>query len=77
MQQAKGAAERGRAGNYLRCELHAECQPVRLTGGYIPRGCVASADDIAGPIAFLLSDDSVHVTGTILSVNGGSVLASY
>ena len=43
----------------------------------IPRGCVASADDIAGPIAFLLSDDSVHVTGTILSVNGGSVLASY
>ena len=42
----------------------------------IPRGRVASADDIAGPIVFLLSDDSLHVTGSILSVNGGGVLAS-
>ena len=42
----------------------------------IPRGRVASAADIAGPIVFLLSDDALHVTGTILSVNGGSVLGS-
>ncbi len=40
----------------------------------IPLGRVASADDIAGPIVFLLSDLSRHVTGEILNVNGGSVL---
>lgn len=42
----------------------------------IPRGRVASADDIAGPIAFLLSPDACHVTGSILSINGGGVMAS-
>jgi 3-oxoacyl-[acyl-carrier protein] reductase len=35
---------------------------------------VASADDIAGPVLFLLSDLARHVTGEILNVNGGSVL---
>jgi 3-oxoacyl-[acyl-carrier protein] reductase len=43
----------------------------------IPRGRVAEPEDLAGPIAFLLSEDSGHVTGTVLSVNGGGVLASY
>jgi 3-oxoacyl-[acyl-carrier protein] reductase len=42
----------------------------------IPRGRVATADELAGPIAFLLSEDSAHVTGSVLSVNGGGVLAS-
>jgi 3-oxoacyl-[acyl-carrier protein] reductase len=42
-----------------------------------PRGKVASADDLAGPVAFLLSDDAVHVTGSVISVNGGSVTCSY
>lgn len=40
----------------------------------IPLGRIASADDIAGPIAFLLSDLARHVTGEVLNVNGGSVL---
>jgi 3-oxoacyl-[acyl-carrier protein] reductase len=40
----------------------------------IPLGRVASARDIAGPIAFLCSDLARHVTGEILNVNGGSVL---
>lgn len=40
----------------------------------IPRGCMASPDEIAGPVAFLASDLAVHVTGEILNVNGGSVL---
>ncbi|HEX5005451.1 MAG TPA: SDR family oxidoreductase [Gemmatimonadales bacterium] len=40
----------------------------------IPLGRVASADDIAGPIVFLLSDLSRHITGEVLNVNGGSVL---
>lgn len=40
----------------------------------IPLGRVASPEDIAGPVAFLLSDLARHVTGEILNVNGGSVL---
>ncbi|HUK89517.1 MAG TPA: 3-oxoacyl-ACP reductase family protein [Blastocatellia bacterium] len=40
----------------------------------IPLGRVASADDIAGPILFLASDLSGHITGEVLNVNGGSVL---
>ena len=42
-----------------------------------PRRRVASPEDLAGPIAFLLSEDSAHVTGTVVSVNGGAVMASY
>ena len=42
--------------------------------GTIPIGRVASARDIAGPIAFLCSDLARHVTGEILNVNGGAVL---
>ena len=33
-----------------------------------------TADDIAGPILFLASPLSRHVTGEVLNVNGGSVL---
>lgn len=40
----------------------------------IPLGRVATAADIAGPIAFLCSPLARHVTGEILNVNGGSVL---
>jgi 3-oxoacyl-[acyl-carrier protein] reductase len=40
----------------------------------IPLGRVASAEDVAGPIAFLCSDLARHITGEILNVNGGSVL---
>ncbi len=43
-------------------------------GRAIPVGRVASAADIAGPIVFLCSPQSRHVTGEILNVNGGSVL---
>jgi 3-oxoacyl-[acyl-carrier protein] reductase len=35
---------------------------------------VASADEIAGPILFLVSPLADHVIGEILNVNGGSVL---
>lgn len=46
----------------------------RITRG-IPLGRVADPRDIAGPIAFLCSDLARHITGEILNVNGGSVLA--
>ena len=41
----------------------------------IPLGRVAHPRDIAGPIVFLCSELARHVTGEILNVNGGSVLA--
>lgn len=41
----------------------------------IPLGRVASAEDIAGPILFLCSQYARHITGEVLNVNGGSVLA--
>ena len=40
----------------------------------IPLRRIASAEDVAGPICFLLSDLARHVTGEVLNVNGGSVL---
>jgi len=40
----------------------------------IPLGRVATPDDIAGPIDFLLSDDSRYMTGQVLWVTGGMVM---
>jgi 3-oxoacyl-[acyl-carrier protein] reductase len=40
----------------------------------IPLQRIASAEDIAGPILFLCSGLSRHITGEVLNVNGGSVL---
>ena len=40
----------------------------------IPIGAVATAEDVARPIAFLCSDWARHITGEVLNVNGGSVL---
>lgn len=40
----------------------------------IPVGRVATPEDIAYPIVFLCSDWARHITGSVLSVNGGSVL---
>lgn len=40
----------------------------------IPLGRIATAEDLAGPIAFLCTDWARHITGEVLNVNGGSVL---
>ncbi len=40
----------------------------------IPLKRVATADDVALSICFLLSDWARHITGEILNINGGSVL---
>jgi len=40
----------------------------------IPLRRVATADDVALSICFLLSDWSRHITGEILNINGGAVL---
>ncbi len=43
--------------------------------GSIPLRRVATPDDIANPVLFLASPLARHITGEILNVNGGSVLA--
>ncbi len=40
----------------------------------IPRGRVASPEEIAGSVLFLASDLSNHLVGAVVSVNGGSVM---
>lgn len=40
----------------------------------IPKGRVAKPADIAGPVVFLCSAWADHITGSTISVNGGSVL---
>jgi 3-oxoacyl-[acyl-carrier protein] reductase len=40
----------------------------------IPRGRVATPEEIAGPVVYLASDLANHVVGAVLNVNGGSVL---
>lgn len=44
----------------------------RVIGG-IPLGRLATAEDMAGPVAFLASDAAAMVTGTILAVDGGNL----
>jgi 3-oxoacyl-[acyl-carrier protein] reductase len=46
----------------------------RRVEGIFPLGHIPVAEDIAGPIAFLLSSGAVAIHGEILNVNGGTVL---
>jgi len=41
----------------------------------IPMGCLGTADDVAGAVAFLASEDARYITGQVLAVDGGMVLA--
>lgn len=51
-----------------------EGEAGRAALALIPLARVATAEDVAAPICFLLSDGARHITGEILNVNGGSVL---
>jgi 3-oxoacyl-[acyl-carrier protein] reductase len=41
--------------------------------GQIPLGRFGSAEDVAGAVAFLASDDAAYITGQTLNVDGGMV----
>jgi 3-oxoacyl-[acyl-carrier protein] reductase len=47
---------------------------IREINELIPRGRVATADEIAGPVVFLASDLANHLVGAVINVNGGSIL---
>ena len=37
----------------------------------IPLGRLGQPDDVAGAVAFLVSDEAAFITGQVLSVSGG------
>lgn len=42
----------------------------------VPLGRTGTAEEVAGPIAFLCGADSAYMTGTVLNVTGGIILAA-
>lgn len=44
---------------------------VYIKGGRLPLGRGGTAEDIAGPALFLISDDAKYITGQVLLVDGG------
>lgn len=55
-------------------DVFADEAVVASIGKAIPRGKIATPEEIAGPIVFLCSRWADNITGEILNVNGGSVL---
>lgn len=58
----------------LNDEVFADEARRRSIVATIPLGRIATAEEIADPIAFLCTDWARHITGEVLNVNGGSVL---
>jgi 3-oxoacyl-[acyl-carrier protein] reductase len=46
-------------------------EKLAAISGLVPLGRVATADEIAGVIAFLASSDAAYVTGAVIPVDGG------
>jgi 3-oxoacyl-[acyl-carrier protein] reductase len=51
-----------------------EADDGRAAGAALPVGRLTEADDIAGAVAFLLSEDARQITGVTLDVDGGNHL---
>jgi NAD(P)-dependent dehydrogenase (short-subunit alcohol dehydrogenase family) len=53
-----------------------EADDGRAAGAALPIGRLTQAEDIAGAVAFLLSDDARQITGICVDVDGGNHLRS-
>ena len=58
----------------MTADVFQDAASLESIGKTIPRGKVATAEEIAGPIVFLCSKWADNITGEIVNVNGGSVL---
>lgn len=63
----RGGIAHGADGQAMRLDLDAYLKTV-------PLGRLASAEDIVGPILFLLSPAARYITGQTLHINGGSLM---
>ena len=50
-------------------------EELKENGRLLPWGRLGTVDDIGNAVAFLASDDADYITGTILRVDGGYVVA--
>ena len=46
-------------------------QARQATLARVPLGRLASADEVAGVVAFLAGDDAAYITGAVIPVDGG------
>ena len=58
----------------MTADVFSDSAAIESIGKGIPRGKVATPEEIAGPIVFLCSKWADNITGEIVNVNGGSVL---
>ena len=58
----------------MTADVFSDSTRIESIGKTIPRGKVATPEEIAGPIVFLCSKWADNISGEVLNVNGGSVL---
>lgn len=58
----------------MTADVFSDSAAIESIAGTIPRGKVATPEEIAGPIVFLCSKWADNISGEVLNVNGGSVL---
>lgn len=59
--------------NHFTAEVPEKFSEIAIAG--TPLGRLTNEADVAGTVAFLLSDDASHITGVNLNVSGGDVMA--